>query len=448
MKKVLKSAAACLLLAVTVLSLAACGKCRHKETDWVVEKEATCTIVGRKVKKCLSCDEVLDTEDVVENCRYQEGRCIYCGEARYGNQYLGYREITLNGVEGYVVTGRGNCASADLEIPTHHNDKPVLAIGDGAFKDDKTLTSLVVGKNVREIGKEAFSGCVNLGAVTFGENSRAARLGDGAFKGCTALTAFAVPTGVQHLSAYLFDGCMALATLTLHDGMLSLGESALLGCDALQYKSENGMQFLGTEGNAHFLLVSVEKTAFAVTVPSDVKIIGASAFAGCKSLTAVSLPEGVISLSSFAFSGCTLLEDALLPETLTYLGDNAFFGCTSLEALRVPDAVLEIGAYAFKNCTKLSALTLPLSLQSIGEFAFLNTALTEIVLPASLERLGACAFVDCKNLTSVQFTAQTGWKIAENGATVGTPVDVSNGAENAARLMGEYMSFNWYRQAP
>lgn len=444
MKKLLKLAVVCLLAAVLVLSLAACGKCRHKETDWVVEKEATCTVVGRKVQKCLKCDAVLDTKDVVENCRYQEGICIYCGEARYGNAYLAYREIELNGTVGYAVTGRGNCSSVRLEIPTHHNGKPVLAIAEGAFREDQAITSLIIGKNVREIGAEAFAGCLQLTTVTFAEHGDIALLGAGAFKECTALTAFAVPSGVLHLPASLFEGCTALVTLALHDGVLTIGENAFLSCDALQYKSENGMQFLGTEGNAYFVLVRVEKTAAAVTIPADVKIVGAGAFSGCTALSAVSLPEGVISLGSYAFSGCRSLAQVDLPDSLTGIGDNAFWGCTALISLTLPDGVRELGAYAFKGCTGLSSLVLSLSLQSIGDFAFLSTAITEIVLPASLERLGACAFSDCKKLSSVTFTTQTGWKIGATTAA-GTPIDVSDSGANALALTGEYLTYSWYR---
>ena len=444
MKKLLEMLTVTVLVLLTALSLASCGKCRHKETEWVVEKEATCTVIGKKVQKCLKCGEVLNTQEVTQNCRYYDGVCIYCGEARYGNEYLAYREIERDGVAGYEVTGRGNCASVKLEIPTHHNGKPVLAIADGAFQGDETVTELTVGKNVREIGASAFAGCTNMTAVTFAENGTVAVMGAGAFKNCTALTAFVLPANVQHLSASLFEGCTALTAVTLHGRLQSIGDNAFLSCDELQYKTENGMRFLGTADNDCFVLAGVEKTVTAVEIPATVKIVASGAFSGCTALSAVVLPEGVISLGAYAFSGCASLNSVTLPDTLTKIGDNAFWACTALVSLTLPDHVTEIGAYAFKNCSNLSALVLPDDLRSIGEFAFIGTALTEIVLPASLETLGACAFSGCNALSSVVFAAQTGWKITDSAAE-GTPIDVSDPTANATALTDTYQTCRWYR---
>lgn len=444
MKKLFKMLAVLLPLLLCLLSLTSCGKCRHKETDWFVEREATCTVIGKKVQKCLKCDEVLDTRDITQGCSYNNGVCMYCGEARYGNKYLSYREIEMDGMVGYEVVGRGNCGSVRLEIPTHHNGKPVLAIAAGAFQNDKIITSLTVGKNVREIGASAFAACINLTSVTFAQGSAVSVLGQGAFKECVALTAFSLPLNVLHIQASLLEGCTALTDITLHSGLLTIGDNALLSCDALEYKTENGMSFLGTADNPYFVLMQVERGALAVSVPADVKIVASGAFSGCTALTEISLPEGVVSLGSYAFSGCALLASVSLPDTLKSIGDNAFWACTSLTALTLPARVTEIGAYAFKGCTALAEITLPTALRSIGEFAFISTAITEIVLPATLEELGACAFSACDSLTSVEFAQQTGWKIRQS-ATSDMPFDVSNATVNAAALTGAYQTYYWYR---
>ena len=42
---------------------------------------------------------------------------------------------------------------------------PVTAIADSAFMDNQTLTKVEIGKNVKEIGKDAFKGCSNLTTV-------------------------------------------------------------------------------------------------------------------------------------------------------------------------------------------------------------------------------------------------------------------------------------------
>ena len=42
----------------------------------------------------------------------------------------------------------------------------VTAIADNAFKNNKKIKTVVVGKNVRTIGKKAFYGCKNLKKIT------------------------------------------------------------------------------------------------------------------------------------------------------------------------------------------------------------------------------------------------------------------------------------------
>ena len=60
MKKTLKLVGVLGAVLLCVLLLASCGECRHKESDWFVEKEATCTIIGQKVLRCLACEADLD----------------------------------------------------------------------------------------------------------------------------------------------------------------------------------------------------------------------------------------------------------------------------------------------------------------------------------------------------------------------------------------------------
>jgi hypothetical protein len=57
----------------------------------------------------------------------------------------------------------------------------VTAIANGAFKNNKKLTSVVIGKNVVSVGKEAFKGCTKLKKVTV-KSTRLKKVGKGALK--------------------------------------------------------------------------------------------------------------------------------------------------------------------------------------------------------------------------------------------------------------------------
>ena len=202
-------------------------------------------------------DYVLDEVDHL----YEDGACRYCG----ATEGLAYDR------EGdtYVVTGIGTATGVSaLVIPHKHQGLPVVAIADGAFSGNLTVTSLTVPASVTSIGYEAFKGCVALKTVTLTDRESALSVGGFAFGGCSGL----VGVYAAHLSdwcALSFDNDRAnplyYAGGLYVDGVLvteatlsaSVGDWAFVGCASLT----------------------------AVTLEATVDYVGYEAFAGCDSLT-------------------------------------------------------------------------------------------------------------------------------------------------------------------
>ena len=500
MYKLLKTLFLSLLIACLLLpTLASCGKCKHKESEWVDEIEATCSVAGTRVKKCTECGAELDREQYSTNHLYEEGACIYCGRAQYGSEFLEYAEITLDGEEGYEVIGYGNSNAKAVEIPALRNGKPVLSVRARAFYNNQQITSVTFGKNVKKIGESAFYGCKVLESVTFHENSEAEVIGAAAFAECVLLKAFSVPSGVSVIPAQMLRGCTALNALTLHSGITSIGESALEGCDAITYSEENGAKYLGAADVPHLLLLEViDKSITSFTVPADTRIIGTSAFRACTKLTSISLPEGVLALSPYAFSACTSLESVTLPSTLVAVGTAAFAGCTLLESLTLPSGVLHIGEKAFYQCRALTALELPSDVKTVGALAFLQTGLSHVTweggrylgnaenpylvfvgiesdllsltihentrvvangamagtsaaslisvtVGANVVTLGAGAFLGCESLEALVFSTQDGWKIATVYGVNPISIVVDSSEVTAGAIVGIHKNDYWYR---
>ena len=500
MKKTIKALLlGVLLCALLVPMLASCAKCKHEETKWEDEVAATCSVAGVRHKVCKDCGETFGREEYEISHIYEEGLCVYCGKAQYGSGYLEYREITLDGEEGYEVIGRGNSTAVNVEIPSMRNGKPVLSVKADAFKGNKTILSVHFGKNVKKIGEQAFSGCVALTSVTFHEGSELALIEGAAFLGCVGLTSFTVPVGVTELPMEAFKGCSNLAELGLHSGIIAIGENALEGCDAIVYDEENGAKYLGAEGTPHLLLAGITDTSVtAFTVPSDAKIIGTSAFLGCTKLSSVTLPEGLLSLSPYAFVGCKSLSVLTLPSTLKSIGMAAFAECTGLTSLLIPSGVEHIGERAFYKCTSLASIDLPDGIKTVGAFAFRETALTfteqgggkyignaenphlilvdiasgltslaihdntrvvangalasavasellSVTVGADAVTLGKGAFVGCTSLEELIFTTTQGWKIATVYGVNPTSIVVSNSTLTAEAITGVHKHDYWYR---
>ncbi|MDE7179962.1 MAG: leucine-rich repeat domain-containing protein [Muribaculaceae bacterium] len=193
-----------------------------------------------------------------------------------------------------------------------------------------------------------------------------------------------------------------------------------------------------SDGDTQYTVTAVAPWGFygssylrAITLPSSLKEIGASAFYACPSLTGVNLPSSLEVIGSGAFLECSSLTDIALPSSLKELGASAFSN-SGLGSIEIPGDVREIKPKTFYHCSRLYHVVLNDSLQKIGDDAFVGCGqghshggwfwlnpvhvnfpetLTEIGdgafassgimnadLPASLLRIGKHAFEYCDSL--------------------------------------------------
>lgn len=137
-------------------------------------------------------------------------------------------------------------------------------------------------------------------------------------------------------------------------------------------------------------------------IPDTVKIIGDSAFRGCKCLTSVKMPNSLTSIGKDAFSDCTNLTIITIPNSVTFVGDNAFRKCTSLTNIIIPDSVTSIGSASFALCFSLISVTIGNSVTSLNKHVFTNCfRLSSITIPDSVTSIGEKAFNCCSSLANI-----------------------------------------------
>ena len=266
----------------------------------------------------------------------------------------------------------------------------VTSIGERAFYDCTSLTSLTIPESVTSIGHYAFCGCESLTSITIPNSVTS--IGDDAFSYCGSLTSITIPNSVTSIGMNTFCGCYALTSITIPNSVTSIGNRAFNSCSSLTY----------------------------ITIPESVTSIGDDAFSGCYALTSITIPESVTSIGMNTFFGCESLTSITIPENVTSIGDNAFDRCKSLTSITIPESVTSIGSYAFRDCSSLTSVTIGENVTSIGSSAFREcSSLTSVTIGENVTSIGYNAFYYCEALTSVTIEANT-------PPTIGTDLFSSN----------------------
>ncbi len=129
-------------------------------------------------------------------------------------------------------------ANADEEglivVPDEACGLPVVGIGD-EIRDvrnslvygkrmTRDLKKLVIGKNVKYIGRYAFDACTSLETIEGGENLEL--IGDFAFACCDSLVSVKIPDNVRKIGENTFLHCNNLRKVEFNDKLEEIGESA------------------------------------------------------------------------------------------------------------------------------------------------------------------------------------------------------------------------------
>ena len=158
-------------------------------------------------------------------------------------------------------------------------------IGGSAFAPISfMLMDIIIPDSVTIIGSNAFIGCPVLTNVTFGDNSQLTTIGDYAFEDCTSLTSIVIPDRVTTIGDSAFWGCDSLTSVIIGNNATTIGEEAFAWCESLISVTFGENSQLITIGDRAFDGCS---SLTSIVIPDSVKIIGMGAFSDCDSLTNV-----------------------------------------------------------------------------------------------------------------------------------------------------------------
>ena len=175
-------------------------------------------------------------------------------------------------------------------------DRDITSIGDSAFRDCTSLTSVIIPDSITIIGLDAFSGCTSLTSVTIPDSVTS--IGYGAFAYCYSLTSITIPDSVTSIGAWAFNGCEYLTSVTIPDSVTSIGDYA---------------------------------------------------FYYCYFLTSVTIGNSITSIGEYAFEGCNVTSFYIRGENVPYISDDLFYD-GNVSKIYVPINSLD----AYKSATNWS----------------------------------------------------------------------------------------------
>lgn len=110
-------------------------------------------------------------------------------------------------------------------------------------------------------------------------------------------------------------------------------------------------------------------------------------------------------IPSNAFEGKVTLETVILPKNLKRIEEHAFEGCSTMDMPGLPDEIESIMSYAFSGCASLSITKMPEALREIGYYAFGDcVSLNSITFGDQLETLHGTTFAGCDNIVYVDMS--------------------------------------------
>ena len=323
--------------------------------------------------------------------------------------------------------------SGNYEIPdeiTYGSEKYVVnEICKWAFKNQKKLKGVLIGKNIVNIDNFAFSGCTKLESFVIPES--VTNIGDNAFS-YSGIERLTIGGGVTCIGVDCFKGCDCLADLVISDSekYLDLPECAFqtsplekvyIGRDLYW---QNGSSI---KTSPFYQLTTLKEVEFgekitklsdylfyetgleSIVIPKNIKRIGNTVFYKCKFIKKVIFEDGndVLEIGfnpssdTNMYNNCTSscfygnpIESVYVGRNLSYStidskGVSPFYMISTINNVTFGDSITTISPYLFSNCAGLSLAIIPKNVTQLGSGAFKGCKIEELYnyspVPQSIE---------------------------------------------------------------
>ena len=361
-----------------------------------------------------------------------------------GDAELMLMETPFNGciVLGQLDLGRNLMSDIkfglESSLHTLNISDNVKSIGDNAFKNYTSLSTISIGSGLEYSGMDAFAGCPvsqvhvsDIGkwcAIDFANtNANPASISRTIYLNNSVVENLEIPDDVVEVKPFVFYNNLAK--------MVKLGSNVKkIGQSAFDNNTELGIVVFNND------LVEIDGYAFKgcvklqeLDLKDKVETIGDNAFFGCSAVTAVTVPASVKSIGTGAFGGCSLLSTTNISDLTAWfgidfanydsnplhIGGELMLGNEMVTRLKIPEGITAVKPYAFYGANAIVSVAAPDGLLTVGDYAFYNNKMLELVDLAEEDArsVGAHAFESCPRLSSIFLGCNIN-ELGENALTV------------------------------
>ena len=282
-------------------------------------------------------------------------------------------EYFLSAKGAYITKYKGNETNLDITLI---DSNPVYAIGADVFKNSDIKS--ISGIYVKKIFASAFENCKELESAAF--SNKLAFLGSAAFR-ASGIKELRLSGSLEEIPENLCEDCKNLTKITLPENVKTIGASAFSECEALE-------TVLNTSNIEEAKAFAFYNCALAETDSSlsKLKKAGEYAFAYCKNIDFGKLSENIEEINKYSFAYCNKLTEAEIPGSISSIPEGAFRGA-HISSLILPEGLKEIEDYAFMS-TEFRELSVPSSVEKIGTYGLYSVRLREITFGKNIEKMG------------------------------------------------------------
>lgn len=274
-------------------------------------------------------------------------------------------------------------AATEIVIPEKIDGKNVVEIGTNAFWQCENLKRVTVPKTVRYIGQGAFSFSYSMEGVIVAEENPNYRSENGIlyskdrtvlyYVPATAKGEFVIPWEVDLIGASAFESCRGLQSVFFSQSADGKSSASAMGtninglfseCTCMKeirveeghklYQAVDGA-LLSHDGKV-LLTVPFAYESKEYIVPDGVEEIDLKCFSFCKNIESIRLPDSIRSLDKYSFYGCSQLREVIIPEGVRELKEGTFLGCSALERIVIPDSVVWTEKNFVQRCNRLAVI--------------------------------------------------------------------------------------------